>query len=446
MALADKGIDIRRTGGTLVFRALLQDSNGAILATGTTTFRLYELQSDGTLKSYDFNDNTFKTTALTTATLAATHRTGNNSTVNTGLWTATLGTLTGFTIGGIYFITCNNTGASPVDQVREFQYGSAEGDLVVTANGTGVGELDSNLVMLGGVVQSATDLKDFADDGYDPTTNKVQGVVLVDTVTTYTGNTPQTGDAYAVVNSGTFGNSALKTLIDAVDDYVDTEVAAIKAKTDNLPSDPADASDIAAAFATVNSTLSTIAGYVDTEVAAIKAKTDLLTFTGTDVKATLDGETVVPADGSITAAKIATDAIDADALSTDAVAEIAAKITTDHGSGSYVDTGAGGDATLANQTTLINRIGAFSGTGINTILGFLRAMSAKAAALTPSDLSTGTTYDNTDDSLEAIRDAGAAGLSQQNVRDAMGLTSTIGEESIDAKLNDDKNISVNQNG
>ncbi len=36
--------------------------------------------------------------------------------------------------------------------------------------------------------------------------------------------------------------------IDAIDDFVDTEVAAIKAKTDNLPSDPADASDITAAF------------------------------------------------------------------------------------------------------------------------------------------------------------------------------------------------------
>ncbi|MEO8753121.1 MAG: hypothetical protein ABI624_10625 [Casimicrobiaceae bacterium] len=33
--------------------------------------------------------------------------------------------------------------------------------------------------------------------------------------------------------------------------YIDTEVAAIKAKTDNLPADPADASDIAAALATV---------------------------------------------------------------------------------------------------------------------------------------------------------------------------------------------------
>lgn len=60
---------------------------------------------------------------------------------------------------------------------------------------------------------------------------------------------------------------------------VDTEVAAIKAKTDNLPGDPADASDIATSFTTVNSLLTTIDDFLDTEVAAIKAKTDSLTFT-----------------------------------------------------------------------------------------------------------------------------------------------------------------------
>jgi len=37
---------------------------------------------------------------------------------------------------------------------------------------------------LGGSVQSLADLKDFADVGYDPVTNKVQGVVLVDLATT----------------------------------------------------------------------------------------------------------------------------------------------------------------------------------------------------------------------------------------------------------------------
>lgn len=93
-----------------------------------------------------------------------------------------------------------------------------------------------DVAKLGGDAQSLADLKDFADAGYDPATNKVQGVVLTDTVTTYTGNTPQTGDSYAIASSVTHGNAALKTLIDTLDDYVDTEVAAIKAKTDNLPS------------------------------------------------------------------------------------------------------------------------------------------------------------------------------------------------------------------
>lgn len=41
--------------------------------------------------------------------------------------------------------------------------------------------LQVDLTQMGGVAQSATDLKDFADAGYNPATNKVQGVVLVDT-------------------------------------------------------------------------------------------------------------------------------------------------------------------------------------------------------------------------------------------------------------------------
>lgn len=43
--------------------------------------------------------------------------------------------------------------------------------------------LDVNPTELGGDAQSLIDLKDFADAGYDPATNKVQGVVLADTVT-----------------------------------------------------------------------------------------------------------------------------------------------------------------------------------------------------------------------------------------------------------------------
>lgn len=126
--MAWNGIDVRHSGDRIVFRALLQDSTGAIVTTGTTTVRLYEVQSDATLKSYDFNDNTFKTTALTTETLALTHRAGNNATTNTGLWTAALTTVSGFTAGNLYIAQVSNSGASPAIQAREFQYGGAEGD------------------------------------------------------------------------------------------------------------------------------------------------------------------------------------------------------------------------------------------------------------------------------------------------------------------------------
>jgi hypothetical protein len=78
----------------------------------------------------------------------------------------------------------------------------------------------------------------------------------------------------------------LDTIRDAVlvvDDFLDTEIGAIKAKTDALPSDPADASDIAAAFAITNGKIDVVDDLLDTEmpaltvaVAAVKTKTDFL--------------------------------------------------------------------------------------------------------------------------------------------------------------------------
>jgi len=67
-----------------------------------------------------------------------------------------------------------------------------------------------------------------------------------------------------------------------------------------------------------------------------------------------------------------------------------------------------GLATSANQTTILARLGSWTGTGLNTILGAFRALAGKAASLTPTDISSGTTFDNTTDSLEAIRDRGDA--------------------------------------
>jgi hypothetical protein len=99
---------------------------------------------------------------------------------------------------------------------------------------------------------------------------------------------------------------------------LDAAVSAVKAKTDNLPDDPADASDIAAVLGTIDD-------FVDTEIA-----------------------------------------------------------------------------------TILARLGGWTGTGINTVLGAMRALANKAAGLTPTDLSTGGTFDNTTDSGEALRDRGDA--------------------------------------
>lgn len=64
-----------------------------------------------------------------------------------------------------------------------------------------------------------------------------------------------------------------------------------------------------------------------------------------------------------------------------------------------------GLATAATQTTILNRIGSFAGSGVNTILGFFQAL-ARSDASTPSDL--GGTYDPSTDSAQAIRDRGDA--------------------------------------
>ena len=185
----------------------------------------------------------------------------------------------------------------------------------------------------------------------------------------------------------TIGSRATQTSVDTLASYIDTEVAAIKAKTDNLPSDPADASDIATSFGTVNSTLSTIASYVDTEVAAIKAKTDLISAFPSNFSAMV----INAANGHVAAAlhnaqpnsipedAFQSGALSARALNADAANEIATAVSgiqvisrldsmlEDNGSGQFrFDTialemapggaGAGGTDWTANERTAIRAI------------------------------------------------------------------------------------------
>lgn len=75
--------------------------------------------------------------------------------------------------------------------------------------------------------------------------------------------------------------------------------------------------------------------------------------------------------------------------------------------------------------TLLSRIGAFTGTGVNTILGFLKAIASKAAS-TPSDV--GGTFDASTDSIEAIRDRGDAAWTGGGGSGSSLLPDTFGGE------------------
>ena len=132
--MAFGGINVLKSGDRIVTTFDFYDDVGSLVTAGTGTYRIFELQSDGTLKSYDFNDNTFKTTALTTATASLTQRTGNNSTYNTGVWSASLTTLTGFTSGNIYLFVGENTNATPGAIKKWAQFGGIDADSTAVPN------------------------------------------------------------------------------------------------------------------------------------------------------------------------------------------------------------------------------------------------------------------------------------------------------------------------
>ena len=126
-------------------------------------------------------------------------------------------------------------------------------DSLFAAAGTDL--LQTDLTEIVGVAQSATDLKDFADEGYDPATNKVQGVVLVDTTTTNT-DVRGTDSALLAASAPTnFGDLSISVTTGRVDvgswlgQAVTTSATSLKPEVDiNSISDDAPAANNAEAF------------------------------------------------------------------------------------------------------------------------------------------------------------------------------------------------------
>lgn len=158
--------------------------------------------------------------------------------------------------------------------------------------------------------------------------------------------------------------------LDTLAGYVDTEVAAIKAKTDNLPADPADQSAVEAAITAATSplataaNLATLAAYVDTEVAAI------LVDTGTDIPAQL---TTIAGylDTEIAAIKAKTDNLPTDPADQSAVEAAITTATT-------------GLATASALSTISGLVDDLEGRLSATRAGYLDNLSAGAVALQSS--------------------------------------------------------------
>jgi hypothetical protein len=193
---------------------------------------------------------------------------------------------------------------------------------------------------VGGGTQSATDLKDLADTGYDPATHKVQGVVLADTITTYTGNTLQTGDSFARIGAAGAG----LTNIDLPNQTMDI--------TGNL-----------------SGSVGSLTGHT--------AQTgDSFARLGAPVGASISAD--------IAAVKDETAAIVEDTATIDMPGEIATAVwnalTNSYGTaGTYGEKveslSAGGDATAANQTTIINYLssGTYGLAALETLVDDLEA-------------------------------------------------------------------------
>ena len=183
---------------------------------------------------------------------------------NQGAWATATGfsTLTASDNIGINWADVTNK-----ETANDFSY-------TTVATVTNVGTVGTVSGLANNVITAASTHSDFVTEvagavttslnSYDPPTNaEFEARTLPSADYTVVGDlgTVQTGDTYALANSGTYGFSALETLVDG-----------IEAKTDNLPTDPADASVVAGLIATAQADLDTITD-TDGVVVASASKT-----------------------------------------------------------------------------------------------------------------------------------------------------------------------------
>ena len=123
-----RGMDIIRSNdGSILFRVALFDASGNPITTVADLNIGHFVPASGDLETYDFNDDTFKTGAVTTFDASTTHEQMDNNTVDTGIHVYRHATLTAFAIGDKYVARVTHA-SLPQPVIAEFQYGDLEGD------------------------------------------------------------------------------------------------------------------------------------------------------------------------------------------------------------------------------------------------------------------------------------------------------------------------------
>lgn len=206
------------------------------------------------------------------------------------------GTVTGMVVLAPYIELDVNTAADVYGRVGAPAGASVSADIAAVKAETATIVADTNEVQIslaaGGLIESMVDDLQTEVDGIQADTEDIQSrlpAALVSgridaSVGAMAANVMTAAAAAADLTTELQSGLATAAALDAVDNFldtevaailaaVDTEVAAIKAVTDLLPD--AGALSSLATQASVN----TIDDFLDTEIAAIKAKTDSLTFT-----------------------------------------------------------------------------------------------------------------------------------------------------------------------
>jgi hypothetical protein len=302
-------------------------------------------------------------------------------------------------------ITGNITGnlSGSVNSVTGNVGGNVVGSVASVTNAVTVGIINNNTITAASIAASALDSKgnwNIGKTGYALTagtglgnqTANITGNLSgsVNSVTTrVTANTDQwngvavtgmpmptftlpanfsslyiTAGGYVIVSGDSFGNTliipnlASQSSVNTLITYVDTEVAAIKAKTDNLPASPAAVSDIPTANQNRDALLnaSPAGGWTNGSfgdrwlVSASGQRT--VSVTGSNHVAAVVHDFQA---GVITAAAFSAGAINANALAADAASEIAVRVA---------------DEPLAGHTTAgtLGKVLSDAGSGVTTLL------------------------------------------------------------------------------